>query len=120
MDFEIEDYAGYFTMTRKNSSNYNKSQIIVYSSPTGNCQLACVNCFNGISGWFKTDADVKDFFSTIEDKTGKAIALLDLNRHVYDDFIKGFPFIKEHIMMESHYESTNDSNMVIVLVQTDM
>lgn len=76
---------------------------------TSNCQLNVIGSANAI---LQNSTNPKQQFIEIYKYSGRALMLVDLNRQYVDKFKELF---KDHIILEQSYESSNGSDMTIMI-----
>lgn len=76
---------------------------------TSNCQLNVIGSANAI---LEYSTNPKQQFIEIYKYSGRALMLVDLNRNYVNKFKEMF---KDHIILEQSYESSNGSDMTIII-----
>ena len=94
----------------------NGTYFIVNTTNTGNCQMASIAWVNMIHDNCRTTEELETLFKEIVAlHVGKLLCLIDVTQDLADIMI---PFLKNDIVVNTPYKSTNDSNMVIIVFRT--
>lgn len=107
------DVTGKWVLYVKGKTDNGEGSVYIMAdfNPTSNCQLALIGSAFRLFE-FKTESMmeiIKDFARLMN----KNIIMVDVNRSVANQFVTAFG---DHIMLNSQYQSTNGSNMNVILI----
>lgn len=104
----------------KGNKLYGNNDILVILSPTANCQIASIA---GVQ-LFIERKDAKEFFKKIYQAVGKKLVLIDVKadnedyKRAFEDKIDAI-FEPERIIFKQFYRSTNNSKMLMYLLNIE-
>lgn len=85
-------------------------------SPTGNCQVYSISYFNNIISLFNSLEDRVDMLSIAQRSSGKMLVTLDVNEKFAPNVEEIYG--TENIVFKNPYTSTNNSKMIMYLINT--
>lgn len=89
-----------------------RGTVYVNIHPTMNCQVASIGCFNNILG----TTDPKKVLKALIDQANKCQLIIDINSYNEIHTDKLFAETNCKVVLKNPYISTNDSNMIMYLV----
>jgi hypothetical protein len=106
----------YIQISRRKNNTYPNSGGNIIISPTANCQVFSIASFNNTLNFIKTKEELLHVLKTasINGGGGKKLCLVDLQ---YFERNKLRRLLKEEIILDSPYISTNKSKMTLFLIK---
>lgn len=99
----------------KDTDNYSHSLTVVYG-PTCNCQMFSIRNFDKFAA---LDLDsAKRLLKEVCLSVGKGIVLIDIKDYILNSATINKLFEKAEIIVNQPYESTNGSEMVLMMIKT--
>lgn len=86
----------------------------VNRSPTANCQVLTIG---GVADILNHDENVVDVLREVRDRFDKPLILMDINAYNEEEALKDIP--PEAIVFKQRYDSTNGSEMIMFLINTN-